>query len=69
MTREEQDTERQLVRSEIEWLKARGWTVANPGFGMLASGARFAHAELVGECGIRDAVSLTRAAPLKFRRR
>lgn len=71
MTREEQDTERSLVRAETEWLKARGWQLVNAGFGSLASGARFAHPDLRGPSDfcLRDALAITRAEPLRFRRR
>jgi hypothetical protein len=71
MTREEQDTERSLVRAETDWLKARGWTVTNAGFGSLASGVRFSHPEFrrAVDYSLRDALSLTRAEPLKYRRR
>lgn len=71
MTREEQDTERQLVRAELEWLKARAWTVAVGGSGSLQLGVRLTHAELrgVADLCLRDALSITRAEPLRFRRR
>jgi hypothetical protein len=71
VTREEQDTERQLVRAETDWLKARGWTLAVAGAGTLQAGARFAHPELRGpiDYRLRDALALTRAEPLRFRRR
>jgi hypothetical protein len=60
------------VRAETEWLKARGWTVTAAGFGSLASGVRFSHPEFRGRAvdyTLRDALSLTRAEPLRFRRR
>lgn len=71
MTREEQDTERQLVTSECAWLKARDWRVVAAGAGSLLVGIRFAHAELRApkDLGLRDALALTRAEPLRFRRR
>jgi hypothetical protein len=71
VTREEQDTERQLVQSELAWLKARDWRVAVGGSGSLHVGVRLEHAELKGPptlC-LRDALALTRAEPLRFRRR
>lgn len=71
MTREEQDTERALVRAEADWLKARGWTLATGGTDSLMSGARFSHPDLRGpiDYRMRDALALTRAEPLRFRRR
>jgi hypothetical protein len=71
VTREEQDTERALVRAEAEWLKARGWVLAQAGSGPLMSGARFSHPDLRGpvDYRMRDALALTRAEPLRFRRR
>ncbi len=72
MTREEQDTERQLARAEAEWLKARGWTLASAGHGHNLSGARWAHGDLRGgpvDYRQSDALVLTRAEPLRFRRR
>ncbi len=71
MTREEQDTERQLTRAESDWLKARGWVLTQGGSGALMTGARFSHPDLRGpvDYRMRDALALTRAEPLRFRRR
>lgn len=71
MTREEQDTERSLTRAEAEWLKARGWRLAHAGVGSLHIGARWSHPDLRGPVDYRqsDALALTRAEPLRFRRR
>ncbi len=72
MTREEQDTERALVRSEEDWLKARGWQQAGAGHGWLLTRSRWAHPandSKLTDYTLRDAVSLTRAEPLRFRKR
>jgi hypothetical protein len=75
VTREEQDTERALVRAEEAWLKARGWRLTTNGFGSLLSGARYSHPAAPGPGGgaadflIRDALALTRADPLRYGRR
>ncbi len=73
MTRAEQDTERALVRAETEFLKARGWTVTVGGLGSSLGGSvRLAHESLKGgptDYCLRDAMALTRAEPLRFRRR
>lgn len=71
MTRAEQDTERALLRAEGEWLEARGWTRASGYSDSLLSGARWSHTSLFSPIGYkqRDALALTRAEPLRFRRR
>ena len=71
MTRDEQDTEHALVRAEAAWLKARGWVLTTGGTDRLMSGARFSHPDLRGplDYRMRDALALTRAEPLRFRRR
>ena len=71
MTREEQDTERALVLSELAWLKARAWRIAVAGAGSLHAGVRLEHPELrnPSTLGLRDALAISRAEPLRFRRR
>lgn len=73
MTREEQDTERALLRAEHDWLKARGWTmIAGVGSSFAYQlEQRFAHAAAPERPSYtrRDALTMTRAEPLRFRGR
>lgn len=61
MTREEQDTERALVRAEQAWLLARGWT--------MVVGERYSHPRqptAKESYTRRDAIQMTRADALRF---
>jgi hypothetical protein len=71
VTRDEQTTERALSEAESQWLKARGWILVNRGHGSMHTGARYVHDDLKGPADLcqRDALALTRAEPLRFRRR
>lgn len=74
MTRDEQSTERALTHAEAQWLTARGWTCKTQGTGSMHAGARWTHPDLRGSLSTndlsqRDALTLTRAEPLRFRRR
>ncbi len=71
MTRDEQSTERALSLAESAWLQARGWKLAARGHGSMYTAARYTHPDLDGVSDLcqRDALALTRAEPLRFRRR
>ncbi len=73
MTHEEQETERALLRAEHDWLKARGWTLS-AGHGTSFAyqiEQRFSHPaapKTPATYTRRDAVTMTRGEPLKYRR-
>lgn len=71
MTRDEQSTERALSQAEADWLIARGWKLVNRGQGSMYLGARYSHPDLQNpkDLSQRDALTLTRAEPLRYRRR
>ena len=61
MTREQQDTDRELTRAEYKWLLARGW--------QLEAGGRFSHPSAPkarDSYTVRDAVAMTRAESLRY---
>ena len=71
MTRDEQSTEQALSRAESAWLQARGWRLVSRGHGSMYTGARYTHPDLKSpnDLAQRDALVVTRAEPLRFRRR
>lgn len=71
MTRDEQSTERALSDAESAWLIARGWQLVSRGHGSMYTGARYTHPDLTmpADLAQRDALTLTRAEPMRFRRR
>jgi len=68
VTREQQDTDRALVRAEHDWLLARGWIASRP-FRDVAERVRYSHPGAPSarpDYAARDALAMTRADPLRF---
>ncbi len=65
MTREMQDTDRELRASERKWLLARGWLALRVD---AQNRPRYSHhaAAATLDCLARDAIALTQAEPLRF---
>lgn len=73
MTKLEQETERALTIATAEWLRARGWH-DSPAGGRIETltGRRWTHDSApqgAQPVNMADAVTLTRAEPLRLRRR
>jgi len=70
VTREQQDTDRTLVRAEHDWLVARGWSAHGATLGGLRDGrVRYSHPGAPtarADYTARDALAMTRGDPLRY---